>query len=458
MEVDEVNTRMMDLLESMLETIKTHKMINDGDHIIIGLSGGADSLAMTHGLIRLRGKFNCTLTAVHINHMFRGAAADADAEFVQNFCAQEGIACYVFNEDVQSLAHQRGISFEEMGRIVRYEKFEQVRAELSANKIAVAQNRNDVVETFFINLFRGAGVDGLSSIEYMRGNLFIRPLLNLNRIDIEAYCKCNHLEPRHDHTNLENDYVRNRIRNELLPYLRTSFNPNIDEALMKTIRIMKDEKSFWSIHEKKLFEQSCTRHHEEIHLNLECFKTITDAEKIRLIRMCVALTRGSLEDLNYEVFKRISQMDRTGATYMLDANWRVDCRYKKLIFRKVIEENMQAIPPLYQVMEEVERLGAYTLTQTCVAVDADSIVGELYVRTRVAGDRFVPMGMDGHKKIKDFLIDEKVPREKRDSILLVCDEEKIVWVENMRLHNLCRITPKTKKVLILSFQELVESP
>lgn len=255
MEVNEVNTRMIDLLERMLETIETHKLLNDGDHIIIGLSGGADSLAMTHGLIKLREKLNVMLTAVHINHMLRGAAAEADAEFVRNFCAQEGIACYVFNEDVQVLAKQQGISFEEMGRIVRYEKFESVRATLGANKIAVAQNRNDVVETFFINLFRGAGIDGLSSIEYIRDDRFIRPLLNLNRIDIEAYCKCNHLEPRQDHTNLENDYVRNRIRNELLPYLRSSFNPNIDEALMKTIRIMKDEKLFWSIHEKNCLKK-----------------------------------------------------------------------------------------------------------------------------------------------------------------------------------------------------------
>ncbi len=449
---------MIDLLDTMLETIETHKLIKEGDHIIIGLSGGADSLAMTHGLIRLREKLNITLSAVHINHMLRGDAADADAAFVREFCDCEGIACFVFNEDVQVLAKQKGTSFEEMGRKVRYDKFESVRSQLGANKIAVAQNRNDVVETFFINLFRGAGIHGLSSIEYIRDNLFIRPLLDVNRTDIEAYCKCNHLVPRQDHTNLENDYVRNRIRNELLPYLRTSFNPNIDETLMKTIQIMKDQRLFWTIHEKKLFDQGCVIHNEEVHLNVDYFETLTDAEKIHLIRLCVSLTRGTLEDLSYDVFMRISQMRRTGASYTIDTNWRVDCRYRKLIFRKNVEDRVQVIPTLYQVAEDVERLKAYRLSQSCVAVDADSVKGELVVRTRKHGDRFVPLGMRGHKKLKDFLIDEKIPREKRDTILLVCDDEKIIWVENMRLNNLCKITKETKKVLILSFQELVESP
>lgn len=449
---------MIDLLDTMLETIETHNLINDGDHIIIGLSGGADSLAMTHGLIRLREKLNITLTAVHVNHMLRGGAADADAVFVQNFCDSEGIACFVFNEDVQMLAKQQGISFEEMGRNVRYDKFESVKSQLGANKIAVAQNRNDVVETFFINLFRGAGIHGLSSIEYIRDNLFIRPLLDVNRTDIEAYCKCNHLEPRQDHTNLENDYVRNRIRNELLPYLRSSFNPNIDETLMKTIQIMKDQRQFWTIHEKILFDQGCIIHNEEVHLNIDYFETLTEAEKIHLIRLCVASSRGSLEDLSYDVFTRISKMRRTGASYTIDTNWRVDCRYRKLIFRKTIEDMVESIPTLYQVVEEVVRLKDYALTQSCVAVDAGSVKGELVVRTRKHGDRFMPLGMSGHKKLKDFFIDEKIPREKRDAILLVCDDEKIIWVENMRLNERCKITKDTKKVLILSFQELVESP
>lgn len=446
------------LLECMEVTIKTHKMINFGDHIIVGLSGGADSLAMTHALIHMREKLNIVLTAVHINHMFRGEAAFNDANFVKDFCEKHDIQCFVFNEEVMTLAKQQGVSFEEMGRIIRYEKFEMIRNQLGADKIAIAQNSNDVIETFFINLFRGAGVDGLSSIDYVREAIFIRPLLDVSRLDIEAYCKCNHLEPRQDHTNLENDYVRNRIRNELLPYLRSNFNPNMDEALKKTIRIMKDEKLFWESHERTLFSAGCKYLDDELHLNLDYLDTLTEAESIRLIRMCLLSTRGSLEDLNYDVFNRLSQMRRTGTFYKIDANWRVDCQYGMLVFRRNHQIQKREQPTLYQVIDHVSRLSAYRLSQTCVAVDANSIKGHLTVRNRQNGDRFIPLGMSGQKKIKDFFIDEKVPRDKRDALLLVCDEEKIVWVENMRINNLCRITKETEKVLILSFQELVESP
>ena len=223
----------------------------------MGLSGGPDSLALMHALIHQKRNLMIDVVAVHINHMFRGLDANNDEAFVVNFCRSHEVPCYTFRIDVEALALQLGISFEEAGRKVRYEKFQEVLTITESHKIAVAQNKNDLIETFFINLFRGAGIEGLSSIEYMRNKTIIRPLLDVDRNTIERYCEANHLNPRIDITNATNNYVRNRIRNEMIPYVEKHFNPSIGDAVYKTISVMKDEKDFWKKHTEEIGRASC---------------------------------------------------------------------------------------------------------------------------------------------------------------------------------------------------------
>jgi tRNA(Ile)-lysidine synthase len=440
----------------MQNTIKENGLIAFGDRIIIGLSGGPDSLAMTHALLKLRKTYGLELYAVHVNHMFRGEQADDDEAFVIAYCKENDVPCYTFRVDVMSKAKTLGLSFEEAGREVRYEKFDEVMKQVAANKIAVAQNKNDVIETFFINLFRGAGIDGLASIDYMRDNRLIRPILDVSRDEVERYCVQNNLKPRHDHTNDENDYMRNKIRNAFLPHIREHFNPSVDETIGKTIRIMKSEKAFWQAHQNRLFDVTCKWVDDEIHIDHAAFDKLLEAEKHQLLRYCILKLRGNLKDVSYETISRMAELNRTGALCEIDKDFSIVKQYDALVLYANNRKN--AVQSHDLIVKRINRheLANYKLNQTCVAIDHDTVKGVLHVRTRREGDRFVPLGMKGHKKIKDFFIDEKVPKFERDTIQLVCDEEKIIWIENMRLDDRCKITETTNNIMILSFQELVE--
>lgn len=441
----------------MIETIQKHNMLINGDKVIVGLSGGPDSLALTHALCQISGDIGFEVVAVHVNHMLRGELADADEKFVIDFCSKVGIDCYSLKVDVSEYANKRGLSFEEAGRKVRYEKFEAVRAEVDGTKIAVGQNRNDLVETFFINLFRGAGIDGLSSIEYIRDDVFIRPLLDVERAQIELYCECNALEARRDHTNDENNYSRNKIRNEFIPYIKKNFNPSINETIIKTIGIMKEEKSFWKAHIQVLFDDICTSDDEKIVINGLSFANLTISEQKQLMRYCIKKIRNHLVDISSEQLNQILSLSRTNTSVQLDNSFEVSNEYGNFVVSKISAGKKILIEPeIHTIYSKISDYSNFCTDEWTVALDADRVKGNLKIRNRIDGDRFIPLGMIGHKKVKDFFIDEKVPVAKRNSIWLICDEEKIVWVHGMRIHDHCKVTKDTKNIMIISLQDIVE--
>lgn len=445
------------MIDKLLETIGQNRLIDYGDKIVVGLSGGADSLSLTHALLTHKNLLGIEVIVVHINHMLRGNDAVADANFVEAFCKQNEIEYRIFDINVSEIAALNGMSFEEAGRMVRYEKFFEVLRDTDAQKIAVAQNRNDVLETFFINLFRGSGVDGLASIEYLRDDVIIRPLLDIPRTEIELYCKINGLEPRHDYTNDENEYMRNKVRNVLLPNLREQFNPSIDEAIFKTVSIMRTEKEFWRYHNEKLFTECCKYEDERVSIGTTVFDQLHYAEKAQLIRHAIKRMKGNLTNLSFEQLEQIIGLTRTGARVKIDHRLFIRRSHNDLILYWEDSLTAPSTKTLFVKRVPLDALNEYVLSSECVAVDADAIVGNVHARTRKSGDEFVPLGMKGHKKIKAFFIDEKIPFVDREKIMLVSDDEKIIWVENRRISDLCKITERTKNVMIISFQELVES-
>ncbi|HAS73810.1 MAG TPA: tRNA lysidine(34) synthetase TilS, partial [Clostridiales bacterium UBA8960] len=306
------------MIEKMLSTIKQNQLIEYGDKIVVGLSGGADSLSLTHALLSLKEMFGLEIMAVHINHMLRGEAADADAGFVEAFCLENHLPFKIYKVNVTDFANEKGLSFEEAGRIVRYEKFYEALGAFDAHKIAVAQNRNDVLETFFINLLRGSGIDGLSSIDYKRDGVIIRPLLDIERSEIDQYCLDNGLIPRYDHTNDENDYLRNKVRNVLLPDLRENYNPSLDDAVMKTVNIMRCEKSFWHDQNEKRFHECCTYENDVVTIGTTVYDALHPAEKNQLIRYAVKRMKGNLTNLSYDQINQIARLKRTGSMCRID--------------------------------------------------------------------------------------------------------------------------------------------
>ena len=218
--------------QKVLDTIKKYNLIEDGDRVVVGVSGGPDSISLLNILNNFQKNkiLKFEIIVAHVNHQIRKEAND-DEEYVRVYCEENEIKFYAKRIDVIKYANNNKIGLEEAGRILRYEFFDEVLQKENANKIAIAHNKNDKAETIIMNILRGSGISGLKGIEPIRNNKYIRPIIECERSEIEKYAKENKLNPRIDKTNFENDCTRNKIRNIVLPYIREQFNPNIVETM-----------------------------------------------------------------------------------------------------------------------------------------------------------------------------------------------------------------------------------
>lgn len=235
----------MILEEKVLKTIKKYELIENGNNIVIGVSGGPDSMALLNVLISLKKdkKINFEIVVAHINHGIR-PEAEEETKYVEKFCKENKILCFVKKEKVEELAKKQRIGTEEAGRNLRYSFFEEVAKQVNGTKIVTAHNANDNAETILMNLIRGTGTSGLKGIEAKRENKYIRPLIECTRKEIEDYCNIKNLEPKEDKSNKENIYTRNKIRNILLPLIESEFNPNIVNSLNRMSQIVKEENEY----------------------------------------------------------------------------------------------------------------------------------------------------------------------------------------------------------------------
>ena len=300
----------MDSLErKVLDTIRKYNLIDEGDNIVIGVSGGPDSMALLNVLYKLRDELNINIYVAHVNHSMR-EEADEETEYVCEFCKNIEVECYTCKVDVCKQAKELKISTELAGRNVRYDFFEDVAKKTNANKIATAHNANDNAETILMNLIRGSGVTGLKGIEKKRDERFIRPIIECSRDEIEQYCKEHNLMPKYDKSNMENIYTRNKIRNELIPYIKKEFNPNIIENLNRLSTIVaKEEEYFHNIVENTFEKLNITGDNLEENINKEnnisnlCvlklreFNKLDDVIKSRLILYTISEVLGTSKDV-----------------------------------------------------------------------------------------------------------------------------------------------------------------
>ena len=266
----------MDMKQRVLETIKTHELLEDGTHIVLALSGGPDSVCLFDVLLELSAVKNFRIHPVHVNHKFRPGDAERDQEYVEELCRQRGLECRTFTVDCNALAREEELTSEEAGRKARYDAFFETAQELAGEleqdctqepsmpgtdkiAIAVAQNANDQAETILFRMLRGTGTDGLAGIAYKRyerGFAIVRPLLDVPRDEIEKYCEERNLSPRIDHTNNEAIYARNKIRLELLPMLREKFNPNIIETINRLGKNAAADKDYLAKQARDAYEEA----------------------------------------------------------------------------------------------------------------------------------------------------------------------------------------------------------
>ena len=280
----------------VIETIKKYGLIQAKDKIVLGVSGGPDSITMLDILRQIREEFDFEIVVAHINHMIRKEAIQ-DEEYVKKYCEKNSIEFFVKRIDVMSVANNRKIGTEEAGRFVRYEFFDEILKQTESNKIAIAHNKNDKVETIIMHLLRGSGLSGLKGIEPIRENV-IRPLIECERKEIEKYCDENRLEPRIDKTNFENDYTRNKIRNIVIPYIEKELNPNIIETIDRLSEVVKKEDRYLEkvaldVYDKILIKQELG----QIILELKGFNEQDEVIKSRIILYTVKKLFGSSQGI-----------------------------------------------------------------------------------------------------------------------------------------------------------------
>lgn len=244
------------LKEEVINTIKKYYLIKENDSIVIGVSGGPDSICLLHILNELKDELNFKIYVAHINHMIR-EEADEETEYVKSFCENLGIECYIKRIDVVKIANNLKRGTEETGRQIRYEFFNEVLEKTFSNKIATAHNSNDKVETIIMNILRGSGTSGLKGIEAKRDDKYIRPLIEVSREEIENYCEKNKLNPRIDKSNQENIYTRNKIRNIVIPYIKKEFNPNILKTINRLSEVAIEENEYLDKITEKTFNEIC---------------------------------------------------------------------------------------------------------------------------------------------------------------------------------------------------------
>ena len=325
--------RLDKLEQNFLDTIKENNLINKGDVIVVGVSGGPDSITLLTCLNKYKDYLNIKIICAHINHLIRKDSTD-DEQFVENVCKKMGINCYIKRAEVEKIAKEQKKGSEEVGRKIRYDFFDEVAKKENANKIAIAHNMNDNAETMLLNIIRGTGMQGLEGIQAEEYGKYIRPLINCAREEIEEYCEKNNLQPRIDSTNKENIYKRNIVRNKILPQMK-EINPNIVENLSRLSKIIKSENSYIKNEVKNIYNRIATLSLGKIEIDIHDFQKLELSLKQNLILYAINQIAGStrnIEKINIDDIIKMSERN-VGKKYMLiNKNLKVLIENKKIIF------------------------------------------------------------------------------------------------------------------------------
>ena len=452
------------LRDKVLDIIEKYNMLEKGDTIIVGLSGGPDSTVLLHVLHSIKNIYEIKLTAVHLNHMIRGAEADRDEKFAKEFADQLNIPFISKHFDVIKFSKEKKLSCEEAGRIIRYNFFEETAQKIGASKIALAHNMNDQAETMIMRFLRGSGISGISGIKPVRDFKYIRPLISCSRCEIEQYCKDFNLIPVIDSTNKETIYLRNKIRLELIPYLIDNFNENLIENLYNMSDVMRDE---------DIYLNSCAiLKIEDIKYKygyrIEDFNLFQTAIKRRILRLIIEKIKG---DLNGIEIKHINECidfvkkAETGKKISLPGN--LECIIEYDIFKIQKKKNYKDYeydienPGIIEIPEAEKTITVnliekknklYKDTEFIKYFDCDKIKFRLKIRNRRDGDYIYPRGMTGKKKIKEIFIDKKIPRDIRDTIPLVAMENEILCIPGIRDTRNYKVDENSKKILEIKIE------
>ncbi len=439
------------LHERVLEAVERYDLLDGVESVLAGVSGGQDSVALLHSLVALYPDLR--IAAVHVHHGIRRESADRDAACVRGLCASLDVEVFVTHRDVPAESEQSGLNAEQAGRVARYEEYGRVTREHGFDRIATGHTATDRAETLLLNLFRGAGLRGLSSIPPVRGEI-IRPLIMATREQTGAYCTRHGLLTCTDESNLDPDYARrNAIRLRLMPMVREQF-PGAEDALIRACEAVEEELDWTDPLLRDLLNGAIIDRGEDcLTLDVEALADQPDGALHRVLRMALEDVRGDLEGLSREHIERIANLTHsgeTGSVVELPGQLRVRKQYDVFSIEPDVphrdypqESAAVRVPgettlPRRGVTVKAERAEApadfAADDPLTVYVGADAAQPGLTVRNHRPGERFIPLGMTGSRKLQDFFVDEKVPRHRRDRIPVVASGDgQILWVVGHRL-------------------------
>lgn len=471
------------MLDQVRKTIARYQMLHQRDRVLVAVSGGVDSVVLLHVLKELKRELKLTLAVAHFDHGIRPESAQ-DAEFVKKLARTLKLRFYTERAAVPTYAQANKLSLEVAARELRYQFLEQIATAHNFNKIALGHTLNDQAETLLMRLLRGSGLEGLSGIPPMRFSErchYIRPLIECTREQIEAFARTHKLYWREDPTNYDTTILRNKIRHELIPALR-EYNTNLLEALGRTARLLDQAAQHLEREaDQALQKLVCEQKAHELVLDLKKFFQLSEYLQAFVLRqaVCALQPHCKLEADHVEAVLGWAGRHGTGELH-LPAGVRVLRRHDQLIvttrpaaapkrfeyllavpgetvlpeigWRFQMKLTSSPAPSLKWEGSRAKGLGLKEGAKLRALIDADKICGSLVVRNRRPGDRISLK--EGTKKLQDFFVDKKIPREARDAIPLICDKNTVIWIVGRAVNESYRVTPRTRRILEIKAERI----
>ncbi|MFC1811170.1 tRNA lysidine(34) synthetase TilS [Thermodesulfobacteriota bacterium] len=469
----------MKILKTVEETVTAYSMFELEDSVLIGVSGGPDSVALLHILLVLAPRFSIRLGVAHLNHGLRPKVSDKEAEFVASLASEVNLPCYIEKADVRKYQIEKRISLAEAARRVRYKFYDRVAQRNGFNRIALGHHCDDNAELVLMNLMRGSGPVGLSGIPPVREERIVRPLIRLTRPDIIDFLNNKGLKYVSDESNREVRYLRNRIRHRLIPAIKADYNPSIVKTLNRLASILRSEEE-WS--EKRIapvFAKLIVNESDDnLFLSVQRLDGIHVAAQRRLIRKGIARIKGNLRSVTLSHIESIIGLLKNGPAYKsLDLPGRIRVRLEGDILRfskertplrdSIVRSGNAAVPPFeYEIVSHgivfIKEINAHMnftelakenvpdflrTGQDAAYFDMNEITFPLVLRNFRPGDRFTPLGMKGSQKVKKYFINNKVPITERSKCLILLSKGKIIWVVNHRIDESAKVRSSTQNVL-----------
>ncbi len=442
-----------------VQTVKRHKMLPKKGTLLVALSGGPDSVALLHFLK----KSGYKVIAAHLNHCLRGRDAVRDVFFVRELCRGMGVELVAGKADVKKTSKKLGLSIEEAGRLKRYAFLEQTAGKYGASRIALAHHADDNIETFLMRSMRGTGLKGLCGIPPVRGKI-VRPFIDVSKTEILDYCRRNDLRCRQDRTNLENKFTRNKIRNLLIPLLEKE-SPGIKKEILFLIRAFSRDYMLLCRYISSISGKIIKKDKKGVSVSRQGLSQVPDELKGHVLRSAIEKFKGDLRDITSAHISSVLALSRgyvclpKKIIVMADRDSYLITDKRKEVVKPVAFKCKLKFPGKVRIKESNVAIRASysgkpknikTVPRSAAYLDASKIKGKyFFIRNAVPGDKFVPLGMKGFKKLQDYFVDSKIPFEERALIPVVCDAEKILWLAGLRTDERVKLDPSSKRTIKL---------